>query len=180
MTLLSYAVEMMVSTHAPLAGSDPTSTPSTRSPIRFQPTLPLRGATPPRKQARRRAQVSTHAPLAGSDGMFNGIYGVQAQFQPTLPLRGATSGRAREPRPARGFNPRSPCGERPLAGPRRLRCPHVSTHAPLAGSDINWLAHAVDRPVSTHAPLAGSDPRRSARRSGRTCFNPRSPCGERL
>ena len=58
----------------------------------------------------------------------------QGMFQPTLPLRGATLGGATLDA---------------LAG--------VSTHAPLAGSDLGFLAELRD--------LCG--------------FNPRSPCGER-
>ena len=56
--------------------------------------------------------VSTHAPLAGSD------------FQQGH-CRGSDQ----------GFNPRSPCGERPAACDVSGLLAHVSTHAPLAGSD---------------------------------------------
>ena len=79
----------------------------------------------------------------------------------------------------------------------------VSTHAPLAGSDLSGgLVVSVVIGVSTHAPLAGSDcmavamrvreqwfqltlPLRGAtgiapsRRWLKRCFNSRSPCGER-
>ena len=57
---------------------------------RFQPTLPVRGAT------------ST----AARDITEN-------QFQPTLPVRGATPSVMPPPRLGKYFNPRSPCGERP-------------------------------------------------------------------
>ena len=98
------------------------------------------------------------------------------------------------------FNPRSPCGERRPAAARR-NVDHVSTHAPLAGSDGAARLLLEGQHVSTHAPLAGSDappkrsgrtlarfnprspcgerPRRPLRRPRRACFNPRSPCGER-
>ena len=84
------------------------------------------------------------------------------------------------PRPAFGFNPRSPCGERLrfVVGDEAVNW--VSTHAPLAGSDyciaavesdFTWFqptlplrgatrrqrTSAPSRGVSTHAPLAGSD-----------------------
>ena len=146
----------------------------------FQPTLPLRGATTP-------APPSPEARV----------------FQPTLPLRGATATGAPARRWSSSFNPRSPCGERrssrpstsPSAsfnprspcGERRWRDLHqallqrVSTHAPLAGSDGPHLELLnVVLVVSTHAPLAGSDPRTFRCRSRQACFNPRSPCGERL
>ena len=166
-------------------------------------------------------------------------------FQPTLPLRGATRDARRVLRHV-GFNPRSPCGERPAARrPARSRLcfnprspcgerltsdtslPHssefqptlplrgathlshgvgvdsvVSTHAPLAGSDYrkNWdivmaaqfqptlplrgativrVWSRVGHEVSTHAPLAGSDSWMRRPQPPGTCFNPRSPCGER-
>ena len=103
----------LVSTHAPLAGSDrcgtcgrarssrfnPRSPCGERQSTRivsglsssFQPTLPLRGAT--RKG---------DSPKASSG------------FQPTLPLRGATTARTLCNGYLISFNPRSPCGERPL------------------------------------------------------------------
>ena len=102
----------------------------------FQPTLPLRGATMVNCGVFVCSGVSTHAPLAGSDGARDGVADSLHQFQPTLPLRGATvtalmrsSKVAFQPTlPLRGatswcriistrlpgFNPRSPCGERPL------------------------------------------------------------------
>ena len=58
--------------------------------IKFQPTLPARGAT---------LQV-------------NVIFGIARLFQPTLPARGATHARPDTCRPYAYFNPRSPHGER--------------------------------------------------------------------
>ena len=57
-----------VSTHAPLAGSDAMCAEIAGETSAFQPTLPLRGATPCTAVVQRRYPVSTHAPLAGSDG----------------------------------------------------------------------------------------------------------------
>ena len=124
----------LVSTHAPLAGSD--EAPRVfRAIAPFQPTLPLRGATVELALLHSGGcVVSTHAPLAGSDAPSG--------------LRSRTATR---------FNPRSPCGERhppmrfhPLMG-------MVSTHAPLAGSDTAMRTSSTISSVSTHAPLAGSD-----------------------
>ena len=57
----------------------------------------------------------------------------------------------------------------------------VSTHAPLAGSDVKHSASPLDHVVSTHAPLAGSDEQTDCGPSRpHPRFNPRSPCGERL
>ena len=123
----------------------------------FQPTRPLRGATV--------LQYLPHE-LVG--------------FQPTRPLRGAT--RQAHERAAQGgyFNPRAPCGARPVPDvcyriaarfqpTRPLRgATHfvtdyaaligISTHAPLAGRDETMLKHGHSKKISTHAPLAGRDP----------------------
>ena len=66
------------------------------------------------------------------------------------------------------FNPRSPCGERPVSFAAVDGSCIISIHAPLAGSDlIPLLGHGLIL-ISIHAPLAGSDistPNRS-----RTCL----------
>ena len=123
---------------------------------RFQPTLPLRGATEETHELGGLHGVSTHAPLAGSDLTVSMVTSVP-----------------------RGFNPRSPCGERPLQPREHLGPIAVSTHAPLAGSDERRRPPLEAQAVSTHAPLAGSDRAGAARGTPRQGFNPRSPCGER-
>ena len=101
---------------------------------RFQSTLPMRGATRFPKVHRIGLTISIHAPHAGSDALVS--------------HSSASAGH---------FNPRSPCGERPISiRPGRLEI-RISIHAPHAGSDS---------PASTD-------------RNGRIYFNPRSPCGER-
>ena len=172
-------VGLLISIHAPLAGSDynhskgksPTQDFNPRSPCgerrcaaacarrtaRFQSTLPLRGAT-------RRSSTPTERP----------------KFQSTLPLRGATRlpgrdlprGQHFNPRSPCGerregelgakavwnFNPRSPCGERPSKTTMRRRSSGISIHAPLAGSDLEIIGIPRDADeISIHAPLAGSD-----------------------
>ena len=125
----------LVSTHAPLAGSDPPhqgtlvghGLVSTHAPLAGSDDLvkkhlidrsvsthaPLAGSDFPGGARYRGRLVSTHAPLAGSDTVdIPGSVGT-AEFQPTLPLRGATRGRPARPGWPPCFNPRSPCGERP-------------------------------------------------------------------
>ena len=151
------AHDLAVSTHAPLAGSDPHELHEASAVLEFQPTLPLRGAT----------YLMTGSLRA-------------ARFQPTLPLRGATSCTLSNPLTAPCFNPRSPCGERHALDRRIVVARQVSTHAPLAGSDLSIEGPGdgiggfqptlplrgatreinrilVQKEVSTHAPLAGSD-----------------------
>ena len=214
----------MVSTHAPLAGSDLTIRLGADTTELFQPTLPLRGATQQIGGLGRQHRVSTHAPLAGSDQcrcllLLVGVVSTHA------PLAGSDLIAFCSPSfCACSFNPRSPCGERPFqfsnaswaqqfqptlplrgatynagAGDDTLA---VSTHAPLAGSDLGEPGRGqevrVFQPtlplrgathvsvlgivcgdVSTHAPLAGSDSRAPRTAAPSRGFNPRSPCGER-
>ena len=167
-----------VSTHAPLAGSDSPVTGS-RSPTRcfnprspcgerpgptsttyrrawFQPTLPLRGATPIPGAVALLTTVSTHAPLAGSDYRRR-LEARQRAVSTHAPLAGSDSASCATP-PARA----------------------VSTHAPLAGSDLTLASPGNE--VSGFNPRSPCGERRSRRTCATsTCgFNPRSPCGERL
>ena len=80
----------------------------------FQSALPLRGATRPAGHPRPPGRISIRAPLAGSDYDYGNADEEKLEFQSALPLRGATSRRAPMSLRTGYFNPRSPCGERPL------------------------------------------------------------------
>ena len=100
----------------------------------FQPTLPVRGATPMFVAQHIQEMISTHAPRAGSDNRwFSCITTIWY------------------------FNPRSPCGER------------LYDSYPVSDT----------QPISTHAPRAGSDESIATGEFTLSDFNPRSPCGER-
>ena len=103
----------LVSTHAPHAGSDAQRLGKVEFILKFQPTLPMRGATRWMLRTRAMIGVSTHAPHAGSDAQSTDVYLSNEMFQPTLPMRGATL----------------------YLGIKRLMF-GVSTHAPHAGSDV--------------------------------------------
>ena len=79
----------------------------------------------------------------GERPVTSNVREVMFLFQPTLPLRGATGYPAWQARTLSRFNPRSPCGERRLLPFRPLQCARVSTHAPLAGSDVSSLLISV-------------------------------------
>ena len=168
-----------ISIHAPLAGCD-TSAPGAPghathfnprtpcgvrrpkrcakgNPQQFQSTHPLRGATSPLFSSSVIFCISIHAPLAGCDVFA--LLAVQIYTH---------------------FNPRTPCGVRPLVH-------HVgsdldlfqSTH-PLRGATILVAIGIHGRHISIHAPLAGCDPWGGlpGRIPGED-FNPRTPCGVR-
>ena len=147
--------------------------------LKFQPTRPLRGATP-------RGQKVWARPL----------------FQPTRPLRGATSGMGWRSK-SKGISTHAPLAGRDLCHSCHSRkTARISTHAPLAGRDVDGGAGALGQNISTHAPLAGRD-RVPADSQGRCTgisthaplagrdnahkgcradqkyFNPRAPCGAR-
>ena len=78
------------------------------------------------------------------------------------------------------FNPRAPCGAR-----RRITRGAqpvgvgISTHAPLAGRDVDSPAQTSVSGISTHAPLAGRDTDAARLLAVPWYFNPRAPCGAR-
>ena len=170
-----------ISTHAPLAGRDPTFLAMVHLKIYFNPRAPCGARLVVAALDRPVDHISTHAPLAGRDVNSSSLATRTKAFQPTRPLRGATE-----------------LHDQGRAGVR------ISTHAPLAGRDWatvwDMLAamrnfnprapcgarhlHPTMKPValviSTHAPLAGRDKDDRARRAEDHYFNPRAPCGARL
>ena len=146
--------------------------------VRFQSTLPARGATALRQQPRDRLRISIHAPRTGSDTPY--VCGPRELegFQSTLPARGATH-----------------------STQFKLFGMGISIHAPRTGSDEHGHKTADGQPISIHAPRTGSDvmtllvmfmpgkfqstlPARGAtgcrrKRFSSAYFNPRSPHGER-
>ena len=110
----STAVNLDISIHTPLAGSDARTARSLGDSMRFQSTLPLRGATRFWFWLSCLFDISIHTPLAGSDITIWQTAWTMAYFNPhspcgerqviqsfsrdvtifqsTLPLRGATRG----------------------------------------------------------------------------------------
>ena len=109
--------------------------------LSFQSTHPLRGATFVLLIVRHIVTISIHAPLAGCDP------------------------RQRAPRFFRqNFNPRTPCGVRPLAGALSCRPPRFQSTHPLRGATNKIYTTGIEGAISIHAPLAGCDPRQRLRR----------------
>ena len=189
-----------ISTHVPRAGDDYGSLLSIQRPFNFnprppcgrrldvtaesavvmlfQPTSPVRETTPrPAVFQGLCRQISTHVPRAGDD-----------QAAPT-------------DRSARqNFNPRPPCGRRPVnaetytaAGQFQPTSPvrettviytfgHtgivISTHVPRAGDDFRALSSWRQAEISTHVPRAGDDQYRFDPYTGQPLFQPTSPVRE--
>ena len=124
-------------------------------PIRFQSTLPARGATRRAVQNKSPRQISIHAPRTGSDGN-------------------------RRHHQARGgnFNPRSPHGERLFdvgQTPKKV----ISIHAPRTGSDVQYIRCCHDSTYFNPRSPHGERRESPAHGAGLHYFNPRSPHGER-
>ena len=122
-------------------------------------------------------------------------------FQSTHPVRGATAPAAPaipalwhfNPRTPCGvrpipsstkptllnFNPRTPCGVRPNEAAIRERMDLISIHAPRAGCDAGDSGCNRGGRISIHAPRAGCDYGRAMEVTGARNFNPRTPCGVR-
>ena len=79
----------------------------------FQSTLPARGATIAGNGKGQKHIISIHAPRTGSDMLPIDRVKPYARFQSTLPARGATSDGQGGCTALSDFNPRSPHGERP-------------------------------------------------------------------
>ena len=125
--------------------------------IRFQSTLPVWGATRRAPKHQFKKIISIHAPRVGSDHRQQQYHQRQQRFQSTLPVWGATGRRRITIAGNLNFNPRSPCGERPLLS---LVCLSVSTFQstlPVWGATQCHCSvlHVLD--ISIHAPRVGSD-----------------------
>ena len=148
---------LLISTHASLAGRDYGCSRSSRAASRFQPTRPLRDATPP-----------VYAACLHFVG-----------FQPTRPLRDATKISQIIKKLEQISTHASLAGRDGCVGCRFIQLQHISTHASLAGRDCDSRERAEYLKISTHASLAGRDASSSPRRAGSRDFNPRVPCGTR-
>ena len=124
----------------------------------FQSTLPLRGATKLFGFLEGRLLISIHTPLAGSDSPSNAVSSASSDF-----------------------NPHSPCGER--RDNRRIKRHALAlfqSTLPLRGA--TWrdgFRQRHPRNFNPHSPC-GERPHLSDTCCQWSYFNPHSPCGERL
>ena len=145
----------------------------------FQPTRPLRGATPPPREELDAAIISTHAPLAGRDSHTS--YRFRRPCISThAPLAGRDCRGRRTTSRFCHFNPRAPCGARHQEFLLHTADVRISTHAPLAGRDSNSnRSQCRDLYFNPRAPC-GARQTSNHFRASPDYFNPRAPCGARL
>ena len=190
-----------VSTHAPLAGSDGATWETSAASSSFNPRSPCGERRSPAGCSRHRAPVSTHAPLAGSYTVATQLdYGYWVSTH--APLAGSDAGYSDPNPPSQGFthaplagsdagpggsageiasfNPRSPCGERPIGDPTYSPSFSFQPTLPLRGA--TGISISINSFPFCFNPRSPCGERRrwiGCTRYG-SSFNPRSPCGERL
>ena len=171
---------VLISTHAPLAGRDAAERIKAQKKENISTHAPLAG----RDQGLSSACVSfelisTHAPLAGRDVRFGHALN-RREISTHAPLAGRDDNAPWYWHQPCYFNPRAPCGARPLAmavmtgaeifqptRPLRGATGVVEKEAgarqifqptrPLRGATDSWLLISERQRISTHAPLAGRD-----------------------
>ena len=168
----------MISTHAPRAGSDLEPEQNTYTGNRFQPTLPVRGATGECIKLDYGYRISTHAPRAGSDSA-NYRWWNDFTISTHAPRAGSDRRRGANALRKKYFNPRSPCGERHLHTIIAISHNLFQPTLPVRGATRGNRRRFPLLVISTHAPRAGSDIFSCIFPASFTYFNPRSPCGER-
>ena len=191
-----------ISIHAPRTGSDGASRDTARIQIKFQSTLPARGATAPAAFTFTSGwafQSTLPARGATLPVVVSGL--VAPAFQSTLPARGATAAKLTRQRcaafqstlPARGatrsrrqttswsghFNPRSPHGERHCTAPGHPAEGTFQSTLPARGATKMLFLTKKSAAFQSTLPARGATNRGRAETGFACNFNPRSPHGER-
>ena len=121
--------------------------------------------------------ISIHAPLAGRDVRFDERRDQLEEFQPTRPLRGATVECRRVAKSWYYFNPRAPCGARPVAPLRTAgRAAKFQPTRPLRARRKSTINRNRIINFNPRAPY-GRDRLCSPWSLGWRYFNPRAPYG---
>ena len=169
-----------ISIHAPRAGSDHYDRNVRRGGIRFQSTLPVRGATICSRKSRTdllhfnpRSPCGERLARVIVDPRFDAL------FQSTLPVRGATK-LIHTGNFAEVFQSTLPVRGATKHFGRIEKFQSISIHAPRAGSDLQCRCKArFHRRFQSTLPVRGATCRGAGAVRRTSHFNPRSPCGER-
>ena len=167
-----------ISIHAPLAGCDPIKLAPADTTSGFQSTHPLRGATSWELWDRLSAAISIHAPLAGRDAAAVLNRRIYPYFNPRAPC-GARPLTASVRRAIWNFNPRAPCGARPNHVSGLTLTMLFQSTRPLRGATTRRRRHDRTPPFQSTRPLRGATAVGDAGCVHSRDFNPRAPCGVR-
>ena len=168
-----------ISIHAPRAGRDILHRVRQLRQFLFQSTRPVRGATVHVLPGLAVHHISIHAPRAGRDWGMAMISTPSSYFNPRAPC-GARPLQGGTPPPSwRDFNPRAPCGARLRMSDFVTVFILFQSTRPVRGATVDGEQMSREVFISIHAPRAGRDSPRSAWPWSCRNFNPRAPCGAR-
>lgn len=124
--------------------------------------------------------ASIHAPMLGVTKPRQSAKVIPFWLQSTRFSAWVRSGLSLDVKRKYYFNPRTPCGVRPLASFPCQCTADTSIHAPPAGATRTHHPDAESAPTSIHAPLRGATVSCCSYSVYIDYFNPRTPCRARL
>ena len=145
----------------------------------FQSTLPVWGATHVLQCLGYCFRISIHAPRVGSDQAHNRISTPRFHFNPRSPC-------GERPVPVQRlsaclyFNPRSPCGERPIRNRHEYLTNKFQSTLPVWGATCYAISDGRNPLYFNPRSPCGERQKFDYKTGKWKYFNPRSPCGERL
>ena len=168
----------IISIHAPLAGCDVDKLKEYAK-VQFQSTHPLRGATFATLTLDSGGFISIHAPLAGCDAHQHGDQKL-IDISIHAPLAGCDNFGADAHIIPPYFNPRTPCGVRPLVREHAAALGAFQSTHPLRGATGSYICLALNRSdFNPRTPCGVRRARCCTAWPTDTDFNPRTPCGVR-
>ncbi len=195
------ALYLSVSIHAPRVGSDTRPIPisdrlssfNPRSPcgerrsalqnptltlVEFQSTLPVWGATGCRTRLQWCRCFNPRSPCGERRAVVIKVI-VMAMFQSTLPVWGATS-RVRDFQSYQMFQSTLPVWGATCTTSQNYHYLRFQSTLPVWGATISGANSPRICKFQSTLPVWGATFRHRGQRNHPRCFNPRSPCGERL
>ena len=173
--------DRLISIHAPRVGSDgcwrsasrPRSDFNPRSPCGERPRSQVSPAQSPQNFNPRSPcgerlcaaaadfqlllRISIHAPRVGSDRPNDLLHGLILVISIHAPRVGSDQAEVAERTRKINFNPRSPCGERRLAGSDGKLIVEFQSTLPVWGATPDRAGDGSEGRISIHAPRVGSD-----------------------
>ena len=121
----------------------------------FQSTRPLRGATFAVRDVVDPVEISIHAPLAGRD-LCSRARSPLSFISIHAPLAGRDRPGSSSSCGRHNFNPRAPCGARPVAKLTTARTIHFNPRAPCGARRYIFWALSSSMPFQSTRPLRGA------------------------
>ena len=166
--------EVWISTHAPLAGRDDLRRQSVCLLLGISTHAPLAGRDRMAEMTQANlAEISTHAPLAGRDRPLSYCFRLSA-ISTHAPLAGRDLDFLITQQGNQYFNPRAPCGARPIMGLLENRTKLFQPTRPLRGATYDKFGYEGFLTFQPTRPLRGATLLSLARNSS-ILFQPTRP-----